>query len=215
MHTRIPDHANYDPRYPRFLGYEAGRLLDHAGPLEGAEVLDLACGPGKATVAALERGARNVMAVDFVHDVVDRLAAERPDIQVRAADVVDALRSLTSRYDLIVCRQAVNYWLLDCPPELIANRLKPGGRFVFNTINAAPPTVPASSDLQADGRHFHDTIYRIGNRIYHVQSAEGLEPHVNFLDWIPRKQFQSLLGPHLDLDERVEGSASVWVCTRR
>ncbi len=213
--TRVPDHEHYDPRYPRHLGYDAERLLDHAGPIDGAEVLDLACGPGKATLAALGRGARSVMAVDFVHDVVDRLAAERPDIQVRAADVIDALKSLTKPYDVILCLQAVNYWLLDCPPDLLAKRLKPGGRFVFNTVNTAPPTEPSSSDHATDGRRFHDTIYRVGNRIYHVQSAAGLEPHVNFFDWIPRKTFQSMLGPHLTLDERVEGNVSVWVCTRQ
>lgn len=213
--TPTPDHWNYDPRYARYLAYDPEALVDRAGSLDGATVLDLACGPGRATLAALERGARRIMAVDFVHDTIDRLAREHAEITVRGCDVVTALQNLPEFYDLVLCHQAINYWLLRCPTHLLVNRLKPGGRFVFNTINTAPPAEPKSWDYVDDGRRFHETLYRVGETIYHVQSATGLAPHINFFDWIPRDTIRRLLGDQLDLVELVEGSTSIWICTRR
>ena len=212
---RFPKHGFYDQLYARYLKHDPTDLLRMAGDITGFKVLDLACGNGRATLAALNLGAAHVTAVDIVHDVIDDIAMERPtEISVRACDVVHALQHLTTTFDLIISHQAINYWLLECPAELIANRLRPGSRFIFNTFNTSPPNDPTSKDYEIHGRNFHETVYRVGNRIYHTQTATGLEPHTNWFDWISRRTYQERLGNHFVLDERIEGTRSVWLCTR-
>jgi SAM-dependent methyltransferase len=60
-------------------------LLDAAEVTEGDRVLDVSCGPGLATTAAIERGA-SAISVDFSEAMVNEARRRNPGVGFRVAD---------------------------------------------------------------------------------------------------------------------------------
>ncbi len=121
---------------------EAYTLFKQIGPLEGLHVLDLACGEGFYTRQFRLRGAAVAVGVDISAGMIN-LAREaenaRPlGIQYHVCDVL-AL-DLGQTFDLVSASYLLNYSRtateLDQMCRVIAQHLKPGGRFV--TINSNP-----------------------------------------------------------------------------
>jgi ubiquinone/menaquinone biosynthesis C-methylase UbiE len=75
----------YATTFARFTSLSIEPLLDDARVRAGTEVLDLACGPGLAAVAALNRGAR-VYGADFSLSMVRLARAAAPGAHFAQAD---------------------------------------------------------------------------------------------------------------------------------
>jgi SAM-dependent methyltransferase len=114
--------------------------LELLGDVGGKDLLHLQCHFGQDTLSLARRGAR-VTGVDFAGDAITlarSLATELGlDAQFVEANVYDLatesspLRGRT--FDLVFASYGVIGWLPDLAPwgRIIANALKPGGRFVF------------------------------------------------------------------------------------
>ena len=69
------------------------------------------------------------------------------------------LDSHDDSYDLILCGDTLNYFgKLDDIMRLVADRLKPSGRFVF-TLEAAPDDLQGDHGLGEHGRYVHERAY--------------------------------------------------------
>jgi ubiquinone/menaquinone biosynthesis C-methylase UbiE len=114
-------------------------LAGRVGPrLEGASVLDLACGEGYVGRAMAERGAAHVVGVDLSSELI-AVARERTT-QENVSFVLDDAQTLASQpddsFDVVVSQMA----MMDIADHLavlhaVARVLKPGGVFAFSMLH--------------------------------------------------------------------------------
>ena len=107
-------------------------LLDAAGVSAGMSILDVGCGPGYVSAAAMERGAKSV-GIDFSSQMIGIARRTFPRAGFREGDA-QSLPYPDSTFDCVVA----NFALLHLADPLRACReacrvLKPGGRFGFTT----------------------------------------------------------------------------------
>jgi SAM-dependent methyltransferase len=113
-----------------------GPLLDAARVVRGAEVLDVASGPGYVSGAAAARGAK-VIGVDFAAAMVEDARRRFAGIDFREGDA-EALPFQAASFDAVVMNFGVLH--LEDPDRALAEALRvlrPGGRLAF-TVWAAP-----------------------------------------------------------------------------
>lgn len=101
---------------------------------------DLACGSGGLLLYFKDRGYHNLFGVDISPDQVARARQIVPSVV--CADVLDWLTGHESRFDLLTALDLIEH--LTRPEalrflELARRALKPGGRIVLQTPNAAAP----------------------------------------------------------------------------
>jgi len=230
-----PAQELYETLYARYLtGGRTEQLLELAGDLSGKQVVDLCGGSGRLSLAALAQGAE-VTLVDESAPMLNGLNV--PALRVVHRPVESWLDSFMANkaYDAMFCQQAVNYWLTPETADLVAQGLRSGGRFIFNTFNRRPGTTPVPKAYALGGVNFVELSWFVpdGSReafpgtpatpwstdvlngsIEHVQIREGFAPHTTRFRWISPLQFQKWLSPWFELTELVDGPATVWVCTR-
>ncbi len=127
-HDRLA--ATYDGFFAGNTARAIEPLLDGAGVVAGAVVLDVACGPGHVAAAAAARGAR-VTGVDLSREMVAVAARAHPDLRFREGDA-EALPFEAGAFEAVVC----NFGLGHFPrPEIavkeMARVLAPGGRLAL------------------------------------------------------------------------------------
>lgn len=216
---RYPEHSAYERLYARYLRPERmNELLDKAGCLQGLVLYDLCGGGGRLSLAALERGARVTLVDESVEMALS--ARERsPGVRVILRSVREAL-TLLEPADVVVCQQAVNYWLSAEMAKKVAMAVKPGGRFVFNTFNRKPSRTPQIKPYLLDGRQYVEMSWLRTDEqgtevVEHVQVCEGMAPHTTTFAWISREQYLQWLSPYFDCTEDVDSATSVWTCVRK
>ena len=136
--TRVaPDYAH---RFGRLTSQTIPALLDAAGVVSGARVLDLACGPGFAATAAVSRGA-TAAALDFSPNMVALARAACPACDVREGDAA-ALPWPDRSFDAVVCNFGVNHFPdVEAALREVHRVLVPGGRFAFVVWDTAERSV--------------------------------------------------------------------------
>jgi SAM-dependent methyltransferase len=112
-----------------------GFMLDHLGPLEGKQLLDLGCGYSMSPVC-LASGGAIVSACDVSPRAIDavRYVAEKKGLAHRITLRVCAAEQLPfedASFDLIYGGSVLHHIDLDLAGPELARVLKPGGRAVF------------------------------------------------------------------------------------
>ncbi len=105
-----------------------------------AAILDVGCGNGKLLHFYKSRGYTNLTGVDVSPEQV-RLARQVCE-QVHQADVLEYLASVSSEFDLITGFDIIEHLVKDEVLAFLdgcANALRPGGRLILQTPNAATP----------------------------------------------------------------------------
>lgn len=127
------------------------------------EILDIACGAGRASRQMADRGA-SVLAIDrstsFIKRAKERSAKYQDRIEYRVVDAADpdALLALgKARFDGAVCNMAMmDMASIDPLLSTLPGLLKPGGKFVFSVLhpayNSSDHRVHAEG-REAEGRH--------------------------------------------------------------
>lgn len=189
----------YESLYAKYLE-DPGRLL-RAAPFEvtkGTHLLDLCSGSGAVVRAAIGMGVdpKNITAIEESKAMAFGLHKQAPIHVVHG--VLDYLglydmlaESPLQPYDLITCRQAVNYWWNIQIVERVVGLLSQNGCFVFNTFNTKPAEVPQTKQYIHNGTQFAEIAYRVGNTVHHVQAREGMPMHLTTFQWITPHKFES------------------------
>lgn len=186
----------YELLYAKYLE-RPSRLLVAPDPAvvldKGTHLLDLCTGSGVVVRAAIRMGidSYNIVAVDESKAMNLNMPA---NVRTYTAPVTrfmtfDRLEEVCRPFDLITCRQAVNYWWDGEIVDRVLGLLAPGGCFVFNTFNTKPADVPQTKQYIYDDHQFAEIAYSIGDAVHHVQAREGLPAHVTIFPWIDPSEF--------------------------
>jgi SAM-dependent methyltransferase len=222
-----PDYQTYTKLYGRYLTKSIEPFFDGID-LKGKRVLDLCAGAGQLSKYALEHGASTVFMVDTAPQMLNPDFKSTENILQVPWDVVDYIRSFHNtlrsfhntpvneirRFDIVTCRQAVNYWFTSVTGEEIASLVKTGGRLIFNTFGNKPSEKPTSREYFHGGVAYTEVSYLIDDTVFHVQTAAGMAPHFTQFKWIDREEFQKKLTPYFILNEMIDGPSSMWYCTK-
>ena len=183
--------------------YEWPAVRSLLPPLDGATVLDAACGDGFYTERMVHRGA-TAIAVDGSPEMVshagDRLSGDGR-VTVREADLTDGLPFLDDgSVDLVVCQLALEH-ISDWVSVFSAFHrvLRPGGRAVMSTHHPVRGYVDAEYGVRehvlADGASYPDV-----EQVNHDWGDEDEEFLVPFF----RRPLAELFGPPTDAGFVVE-----------
>ena len=153
------------------------------GPVQGLDVVELACGTAYFS-AWLVRAGANTVAVDLSHEQL--MTARR--MQTRVGPVFPLIQGdgeqvplASGRYDLVVSEHGAAAW---CDPERwlpeAARMLRPGGRLVFLTnSHLSALCVPADEGVAGE------RLLRGQREAYRVRwPGGGVEFHPSHGDWV-------------------------------
>src|SRR4029079_12954951 len=120
------------------------------GPVDDAAVLDLFAGSGAMGLEALSRGAASATFVDSDRDACRTIDRHVDQLRVRGARVVqqDVLRALATdrtTYDLILCDPPYGYAQLERLAPYLAAKLAPDGLVVYETGAKETPEIQGLS----------------------------------------------------------------------
>jgi SAM-dependent methyltransferase len=195
-------------------------LIDKAGDIKGKAVLDLCCGTGRLVKECVGRGAFAVGldgSVEMTTDLRGWLIANSKikTTPLISADVEDYLSwHCHPIWDVVFCRQSVNYWMTSENVERLKERIEHGGKFIFNTFGNKPSEKPVVKEYDFDGHHFVETSWLVGDVVHHIQVRDGLPPHTTSFRWIPEDEFVKMLSPWFNVEVLREGATLVFICTR-
>lgn len=218
-----PDIETYRKLYARYLswhGRSVDQLLDLAGKdFTGMRVLDLCGGGGEMAEGARKRNAEYVLLVDGCEGMI----GERdPGIDYAIQDVEDFLtepfwKQEKQRFDVVLCRQAVNYWMTEEMAEELGSIIHPGGVFVFNTFNSRPSMIPKVKEYKFEMRQYMEASWldKDGETVHHVQCCEGEPPHVTSFKWIPMMRLEDWLGAHFKVSREQDVTTHLFRCVRK
>jgi SAM-dependent methyltransferase len=215
-----PDYNTYTKLYGRYLKKSVDRFFRDDDP-KGKIVLDLCAGGGQLSQYALEHGAARVVMVDTAPQMLNPTFKKDDRVYQVRQDVSDYIRNFRMgpykedpQFDIVVCRQAVNYWFLNVSGEDIANVVKKDGWLVFNTFGNRPSDTPTIREYYHEGIAYKEISYRVDEMIHHVQTATGFPPHITKFPWIDRGDFSMKLNPHFNCCEMIDGPSSMWYCRK-
>lgn len=141
----------------RHLAAATVELLEAAGIRPGSEVLELACGPGGAGIAAAQRAGETgrVVLADVAPGMVEvaaRRSAELPHVSTSVCDQT-ATDAPDASFDAVICRHGL---MFVAAPEVAVREarrvLRPGGRYAALTwdTRAANPWLGLLLDAVGD-----------------------------------------------------------------
>lgn len=180
--------ARYAARYGDVERYapSLGDFLDLMPP--GAEVLELACGPGNVTRHLLQRRPDlKVLGTDMAPSMLDIARAVNPEATFERLDQ-RAIRTLGRGFHGIVCAFGLPYLSTEEAAAVIADAsamLHPGGAFYLSTMEE----VPARSAWEGPSKeerilmHYHagaalrTAIHQAGLKLRHESRSRYVDAH--------------------------------------
>jgi SAM-dependent methyltransferase len=187
---------NYERLYARWL-QKPGELLEFAAFKPTDSVLDLCGGTGAISKEVLRLS--NERARVALFDLNPRVEDHR--IECITGDVNSGgLARVRSKFDLIVCRQALGYLKLNSLAEDLPRLLKPEGRFTFNTF--VKPKWGIRS-YRYEGRRYLEASAYLGPHVIHVQAGPGKSPasRIDFtvFRWYSSEEIDAVLSRTMEL----------------
>lgn len=107
-----------------------------------AAILDVGCGHGNFLFMLEQLGYRNLVGVDWSSEQLEQAAAICQHARLVPDDTLHYLRESNETFDLISCLNVIEHLAKDEIIgflDLIRSHLKPGGRLLIETPNAASP----------------------------------------------------------------------------
>lgn len=220
--NEYPDCETYKALYKRFYdGRQPAELLDLAGNLKDKIVLDICAGDGRLSLEAIKRGASRVFFIEkeekmFSKELRNAVDKNTYEISPHIGSAKKILRELRmGHFDIAFCRQGVNYWLNESTAKSVADVVMNQGLFIFNTFNAQPSEKPILKTYELDGKKFGEVSWLVGDTVHHVQIREGLPPHTTSFRWLSPEYLKKILSPYFNIQLIVDGSTSIYRCSRK
>jgi SAM-dependent methyltransferase len=139
---RVPDRITSGVQRARSLGYYRAKLAKWLPSGLSSSILDLGCGQGLFLVFLLEQGYGDVTGVDISAEQVVVARAQAAGARIHEMDALEFLADKKEMYDCVTALDLIEHLekkevmvFLD----LAFKALKPGGRLILQTPNAASP----------------------------------------------------------------------------
>jgi len=223
----------YGELYARWL-VDPGKLLDIAKLKPGERMIDLCGGTGVVAKEAVARGAQTAFVVDLnprlhradsVDDIrcippfwghaedVDKLLTRHVEMlhDVSPHSELCRCRRYTPDFDLVVCRQAIGYLDIKKTAVAVANVLRDGGRFVFNTF--VRPRWSLKS-YKFGGRRFFEASVYLDRDVFHLQASLDIGVDVTHFQWHTERDLDTAFLPHFDIEKHRTEKSLYYVCTK-
>ncbi len=145
----------YDNATAKVTSQVNDAILDAVEVVSGTRLLDVACGPGWLSAAAVKRGAI-VTGLDFAPNMLALAQARCPEAHFRNGDAED-LPFESGQFDVVVC--SLGFPHFPNPERAVAEAfrvLKPKGRYVFT--NWTPPAQNPFMNLLFDAVQTHGNM---------------------------------------------------------
>jgi 2-polyprenyl-3-methyl-5-hydroxy-6-metoxy-1,4-benzoquinol methylase len=143
------------------------------GVAKDAVILDMGCGVGQFMFYLARDGYRNLVGIDISADTIQRAKRMQPALDFRHVPSSEAfLHDHPAHFDLIVLNDVLEHIAPEALPTLVRAlfaALKPGGRLIVKTINAAYPLGNSS--------RYQDLTHRTS---FHEKSLRQLLRHCGF-----------------------------------
>lgn len=190
--------------------------LDALGDVSGKRILHLQCHFGQDSMTLSRLGAK-VTGIDFSEKAIETAkkvnVALGLDAEFICCDVYDTLKHITEKYDIVYTSYGTIGWLpdLDKWANIIANALKPNGKFVFFEFH---PVVWMYDD------NFNDVIYNyfksepIKEEETGTYADRNVETEYNTITWNHSlsEVFQSLIKQNISIKNFQEFDYSNYNC---
>lgn len=128
--------------YRRWAAAALVRFKDWLPADPTAPILDLGCGLGNCLYLFEQIGYSNLIGVDMGAEQLALAAKAAPNAKLIQDDLVNFLSDCSSQYELVICLNVIEHFRkeeLFRFLDLAVDVLKPGGRIIFETPNAASP----------------------------------------------------------------------------
>jgi len=202
-------------------------LVDLAN-VSGKNIINLCCGSDDIMELCMNRGAKSFEGIDacfaMLYGLVEKKSKfPKGTVELYNQDVMQALEyreGKEKQYDVVFCRQAINYWFSELIIAKLASLMSDGGVFIFNTFANLPSPTPRVKEYTIEGDKFVEISYSIFNKnggmdVHHIQAREGHEPHMTNFAWIKPNDFMEVLNKHFEWVDRIEkGKVHIYVCKK-
>jgi len=196
----------YDRLYSRWLTDSISLLGWGLERPSQESVLDLCGGTGAVSKAALAAGVRRVWLLDLNPRCDDPRVTQ---VQGRAED----LPQLIERpFAVIVCRQALGYLDLQKLEEVVWQRLRLGGRFVFN--NFLEPRSKWKL-YKHQGQRFFEASVVWGDHVVHLQASPRIGADLTHFRWHRHEDVLATFLDRFQVEFKKRGQSVRYRCTRR
>lgn len=225
---KYPDIKTYEMLYRRFLQNDrSNEMLDIAGDLTGKVFLDICCGGGRLTKAALRRDTLKSIMIDSEAKMISQGYIESGLTQVIIMTVEDALREMrntNNMIDVAICQQGINYWLTASKAWQIATLMPEGGIFIFNTFNKKPSKIPKIRTYsllnpgEVDERHYMEITWFVKKdwfNVYHLQICEKEEPHFTKFKYMDEEYIRYCLETCFNVELITDNKTSIYKCVKK
>ena len=199
----------YEDLYARWL-VDPGKLLKLGGLQPGERVIDLCGGTGIVGKTARDWGASYVVVLDLNPHIRVQSDGQVQSRYGNAEEVDEWIGGLP--FDLVVCRQAIGYLDIEKTARAVANKLGPGGRFVFNTFQK--PKFALKS-YRFDGTRFFEASGFFGRTVLHVQASPRIGFNVTKFRWHREDDLDRALRPYFEIVKSSTEKSLYYVCTKR
>jgi len=220
---KYPNYNDYRAMYQKYINRQ--NLLDMMDLVEDYKdknFMDICAGDGAAAREAFKRGVKSSLILDKEPDMLaEDLKEGRKNISIFNYDVQNFLynRDPCFRnifFDIVFCRQGINYWYQPKHMYQLAKWMSDDGIFIFNTFNTKPSTTPTIKEYNIDGVYFTEISYLVDDSIvHHVQVAEGYPPHLTQFQWVSEEDFKHGLIGHFDYEIRRRNNTDVYICKKK
>lgn len=220
---KYPDYNDYRAMYAKYINREnLLSMLDLVPDYKDVNFMDICAGDGAATREALLRGAKFSLIVDQEPTMLaEDLKEGRDQIGFRIEPIENLLYNKDRNFpnaffDIVFCRQGINYWYKPKHMAQLAKWMNDGGVFIFNTFNTKPSTRGIVKEYKIDSDYYTEISYLVADCIvHHVQIREGYPPHLTQFKYISEKEFKDGLNPHFNVELRRRNNTDVYICRKK
>ena len=214
------DAETYKVLYKRYLQKPVDDLLLAGGDVKGKDIIDICAGTMRLSERAMELQCNKIWVIERCSSMIPRkyynVADDDGKLKLSYIPVENIeYENLNVKYDMAFCQQAINYWFGLHSLESIALRLKPGGKFIFNTFNKRPSKKPTTKIYTINGLHYCEAYQLVGEDVYHTQMCDKIPPHFTSFRWIPKSTYHDVLSKVFDKFGTItNGKTTIYVCEK-
>ncbi|MCK9556142.1 class I SAM-dependent methyltransferase [Candidatus Pacearchaeota archaeon] len=177
--------------------------------------LDLCGGTGDLSEFLLNKlQTKKVWYVDENSNMIRSSLIPHRLIKITYASVRNFIFLLNNwEYDVVVCKQAINYWFNEEIIKQLHKSIKKHGILMFNTFTNIPETYSSKKYTYNNRNYFELNTVSKNNIIMHTQHCEDLID-TNSFPYISEKEFKDVLEKYFNIDLIKIKNSAYYICKK-